>query len=259
MKVAWLHVAPVKGLLIEQRDQVVLGEHGVEDDRRFCLIDETGHVLNGKRLAAVGTVAARYDPATDRLELRFADDGAVSDKVRLGDELEVHIFGSVGPAHFVEGPWNAALTEWLGRPVRLVRFDEPGSGHDRAREAAGASLLSLASLERMAKEAGIDTPVDPRRFRMLIGIDGATAHQEDEWIGRRVRVGEAVVVPAGNIGRCVTTTRRPGTAESDLDTLHLLAQYRRDVPTSEALPFGIWARVARPGRIALGDDITVED
>jgi uncharacterized protein len=259
MKVAWLHVAPVKGLLIDQRDHILLGERGVEDDRRFCLIDDTGHLLNGKRFAPVGTVAARFDPATARLELRFADDGAVADKVRLGDALEVHIFGSVGPAHLVEGPWNAALTERFGRPVRLVRFDDPGSGHDRAREAAGATLLSRASLERMAEEAGIDTPVDPRRFRMLIGIDGARAHQEDEWIGRRVRVGEAVVVPAGNVGRCVTTTRRPGSAESDLDTLHLLAQYRRDVPTSEALPFGIWARVERPGRIALGDEIVVED
>jgi len=257
VKVAWLHVAPVKGLLIEQRDHIVLGLRGVEEDRRFCLVDETGRMLNGKRFAPVGTVSAHVDPATDRLELRFADDGAVSGTVTLGEALEVTIYGNLGSAHLVEGPWSAALTERLGRTIRLVRLDDPGSGHDRAREAAGATLLSLASLSRLAEEAGIDTPVDPRRFRMLIGIDGATAHEEDGWIGRRVRVGDAVVVPAGNVGRCVVTTRRPGTADSDLDTLRLLARYRREVPSSEPLAFGVWARVEREGAVRLGDEIAV--
>jgi uncharacterized protein YcbX len=258
VKVAWLHVAPVKGLVIEQRDHVVLGEKGVEEDRRFCLVDETGRMLNGKRFAPLGTLSAHFDPATDRLELRIAGD-AVAATVSVGDAIEVTIYGHVAPAHLVEGPWTAALSEQLGRSIRLVHMDDPGNGHDRARLAAGATLLSLASLERLAKEAGLDTPVDPRRFRMLIGIDGAAAHEEDGWVGRRVRVGEAVVAPAGNVGRCVVTTRRPGTAESDLDTLELLARYRHEAQTSEPLAFGIWARVERAGRIAVGDDIVVED
>jgi uncharacterized protein YcbX len=159
----------------------------------------------------------------------------------------------------VEGPWASALTEQLGRPIRLVRFDGPGNGHDRASNAAGATLLSLASLERLADEAGVDGPVDPRRFRMLIGVDGATAHEEDGWIGKRVRVGEAVVVPGGNVGRCKVTTMDPDTGIRDLDTLDVLARYRGEVQSSEKLSFGVWARVERAGRVALGDDIVVED
>jgi hypothetical protein len=216
-------------------------------------------MLNGKRFAPVGTVSARFEPATDRLELRIAGDVPVSGTVRVGDTIEVTIYGHVASGRLVDGPWSAALSEQLGRPIRLARLDDAGGGHDRARFAAGATLLSLASLERLAEEAGTETPVDPRRFRMLIGIDGATAHEEDGWISRRVRVGEAVVAPAGNVGRCVVTTRRPGTAESDLDTLELLARYRREAPTSEPLAFGFWARVERAGRIALGDEIVVED
>jgi uncharacterized protein YcbX len=257
VKVAWLHVAPVKGLVIEARDHIQLGPNGVEDDRRFCVVDETGRMLNGKRLAALGTISAHFEPGTDRLELTMADGTWVAGAVEVSAPIAVTIYGHQAAGHVVEGPWAAALTERLGLPLRIVRFDAPGSGHDRAGSAAGATLLSLASLARLADEAGVDTPVDPRRFRMLIGIDGARAHEEDEWIGRRVRVGEAVVAPAGNVGRCVTTTRRPGTADSDLDTLELLARYRRDVPSSEALAFGIWARVERAGNIALGDDISV--
>ena len=61
MKVAWLHVAPVKGLRIEERERVELGLDGVEDDRRFCVVDETDRLLNGKRLASLTTIAARLE------------------------------------------------------------------------------------------------------------------------------------------------------------------------------------------------------
>jgi uncharacterized protein YcbX len=257
MKVAWLHVAPVKGLRIEERESIELGLHGVEDDRRFCVVDETGRLLNGKRLAPLATISARFDAETGHLHLRMPNGSSVGGTVAVGAPITVTIYGHAAPGHVVYGPWADALSDELGRAVRLVRFDGPGQGHDRARAAAGATLLSTGSLERMQQEANSTEPVDPRRFRMLIGVSGVGAHEEDEWIGRRVRVGDAVIVPAGNVGRCVVTTRDPETALPTLDTLQLLARYRRDLPTSEPLAFGVWARVETAGRIALGDDITV--
>lgn len=257
MKVAWLHVAPVKGMSLEARDHVELGPNGVEDDRRFLVIGEDGRLVNGKRLAALTTVGAHFDPATDRLELRMPGGARVGGTVIVGRPITIN--GHSGPGHLVEGPWAAALSEELGRDIRLVRLDDPGRGHDRASKQGAATLLSIASLERMADEAKVDGKVDPRRFRMLIGIDGASAHQEDGWIGKRVRVGEAVVVPGGNVGRCQVTTLDPDQGVSDLDTLDALAGYRGDLQTSEPLAFGIWARVERAGRIAVGDDITVSE
>lgn len=260
MKVAWLYVAPVKGLSLEAREHIELGRSGVEDDRLFCLIGEDGHMLNGKRLAPVTTIGAHFDPATRRLELRMPGGASVSGTVRAGEGIAVTMYGGhVASGQVVEGPWAAALSDQLGRPIRLVRFDGPGNGHDRAGASAGATLLSLASLERLADEAGVEGPVDPRRFRMLIGVDGATAHEEDGWIGKRVRVGEAVIVPGGNVGRCRVTTMDPDTGIRDLDTLEVLARYRGEVESSEKLSFGVWARVERAGRVALGDDIALED
>jgi uncharacterized protein YcbX len=259
MKVAWLYVSPVKGLAIEERDHVDLGLGGVEDDRRFCIVDETGRMLNGKRLAALTTIRAHFDRETDRLELWMPGGARVAGAVSVGEPIVVPIYGHEAPGHLVDGPWAAAVSEQLGRPVRLVRLDDPGNGHDRADEGAGATLLSRASLERLREEAGVEGPVDPRRFRMLIGIDGAAPHQEDGWIGRRVRVGSAVVVPGGNVGRCRVTTLDPDTGIPSLNTLDVLARYRAEVPSSEPLSFGVWARVERGGRIALGDAIAVED
>ncbi len=260
MKVAWLYVAPVKGLALEARGHVELGLSGVEDDRLFCLVGEDGHMLNGKRLAPVTTIGAHFEPSTDHLELRMAGGARVTGTVRTGEPIAVTMYGGhVGRGRVVEGPWAAALSEELGRPIRLVQFDGPGNGHDRAGAGAGVTLLSLASLERLADEAGVEGPVDPRRFRMLIGIDGASAHEEDEWIGKRVRVGEAVIVPGGNVGRCRVTTMDPDTGIRDLDTLDVLARYRGEVQSSEKLSFGVWARIERAGRVALGDEIVVDD
>jgi len=258
MKVAWLHVAPVKGLRIDERDRIELGPNGVADDRLFCIVDETGRLLNGKRMAPLSRIVAHYDANTEHLELRMPDGSSVSDAVTVAAPITVTVYRNASPGHVVYGPWADALSDEFGHPVNLVRFDGPGHGHDRARHSAGATMLSTASLERMQQEAASAEPVDPRRFRMLIGVSGTGAHEEDEWIGRRVHVGDAVVVPSGNVGRCVVTTRDPDTAEPTLDTLELLARYRRDIGTTEELAFGVWARVDQPGKVRIGDPVEVE-
>ena len=70
-----------------------------------------------------------------------------------------------------------------------------------------------------------------------------------------MRIGEAVVVPQGNVGRCVITTQNPDTGRTDLDTLKALAAYRGTLETTEPLPFGIHAAVAVPGRVRVGDSV----
>jgi len=90
---------------------------------------------------------------------------------------------------------------------------------------------------------------------MLFGVAGVEAHAEDAWIGSRVHIGSAVVVPGGNIGRCAVTTLDPTTGVSDLDTLAALATYRGGNVTSEPLPFGVWARVVQPGIVRVGDAV----
>jgi uncharacterized protein YcbX len=89
---------------------------------------------------------------------------------------------------------------------------------------------------------------------MLFEIDGVEAHEEDGWIGSRVAIGDAVVVPIGDVGRCVVTTCDPDTGISDLDTLKLLAGYRPEGVT-EPLPLGVYCDVAVPGRVRVGDAV----
>ena len=62
------------------------------------------------------------------------------------------------PARRVEGPWDAALSELVGEPVRLVA--PPHGAADRGRGGA-ATLLAEASLGAIAGVLGVEK-VDPR-------------------------------------------------------------------------------------------------
>jgi uncharacterized protein YcbX len=256
-RVAWIHVAPIKALAIQALEQVQLDLHGVENDRRFCIVDREGRMLNAKRVRRFVAVRPQFDDAMRQLVVTMPDGSKVRGAIEFGRATVVTIYGRSVSARVVDGPWAGALSALAERPVQLVRFDDPGEGIDRADEGAGASLLAEESLRAIAKAAGATVPVDPRRFRMLFGVAGVEAHAEDTWIGSRVHIGSAVVVPGGNIGRCAVTTLDPRTGVSDLDTLAALAKYRKDKVTSEPLAFGVWARVVQAGVVRVGDAVHI--
>lgn len=256
-RIAWISIAPVKGLALAQVDEVLVEPFGVRENRRFHLTGEDGRLLNGKQLGALFRVSAEWDEGARRLALRFPDGSRVDGEVELGERVATNFYGHRQvEGRMVAGPWAEALSSFAGRPLRLVQPLEPGGGLDRGRGAV--TLLSTASLEAMRAAAKTDGPVDPRRFRMLFGVEGVAPHEEDSWLGRRLRVGEATVIPRGNVGRCVVTTRDPDTGERTLDTLDVLAGYRDAVETTEPLPFGVWGEVTEPGRVRLGDAVVPE-
>jgi hypothetical protein len=250
-RVAWLSFTPVKATRLHLVDEVELLETGLRGDRRFYLVSETGRLVNDKEHGPLQLVESQYDELGDELSLRLPDGEEIAGAVRRGEAIETSFHRRPRTARLVEGPWAEALSDYAGRPLRVVEGERPAP--DRGRSGA-ATLLGTSSLARLAEELGVES-VDPRRFRMNIGVEGLDAHAEEAWRGRRVRVGEAVVIPQGNVGRCAVTTQNPGTGVPDLDTLKALAAYRSDVETTEPLPFGAHAAVVQPGRIRLGDDV----
>lgn len=254
--VAWIHVAPIKALAVQELQRVELGPLGVENDRRFCIVDPEGRMLNAKRVQRFVTIRPRFEDDSRQLVLDMPD-GPTKGPIDLGEKIMVTISSRSVPAHVVDGPWSEALSAVAERPVQLVRFDDPGEGVDRAGAGGGASLLSQESLRAIADAAGVTDPVDPRRFRMLFGIAGVEAHAEDSWIGCRVHIGASVIVPGGNIGRCAVTTLDPRSGVPTLDTLAAIGKYRGEKVTTEPLAFGVWARVANAGTVRVGDAVHV--
>jgi uncharacterized protein len=245
-----LSVTPVKGTRLRAVDEIALGPTGARGDRRFFLIDENSRMLNGKVIGELQEIIAGFDSDAERLTLEFPDGKVVSDTIVGGPSVTARFFSREREDQLVVGPWSAAISEHIGRPLRLVMTD---SAVDRGAKGA-ASLVSSGSLWRLAQERGA-AAIDARRFRMLIEVDGLDPHAEDAWVGRQVRVGAALIRFEGHIGRCLITSRDPDTGSVDLPTLELLRAYRGELDSTEPLPFGIHGSVLEPGVVRIGDPV----
>ena len=194
-----------------------------------------------------------WDEESRRLALAFPDGSVVEGEVELGEPFDAELYGTPHPSRRVPGPWEEALSEFVGEPLTLL-WAEAGARTAATTAAAGVRSISRGSLERLGAEAGAAEPVDGRRFRMLFEIDGVEPHEEDEWLGNRVAIGDAMIVPHGDVGRCVVTTCDPDTGRHRLRHARLLAGYRRE-GVNEPLPFGVYCDVAVPGRVRVGDAV----
>ncbi len=252
---------------IESLDQAELTKQGIPGDRAFFLVDGKRRMVNGKRFGALMSIVPEHDREGRRLSLGFPG-GRCSAPIELGDPQAVTFFGLQVQARPVIGPFNEAISEHVGHELRLMERPENRPAVDRG-AIAGVTLLGAASIERLQERASeferdrepAEDRLDPgridhRRFRMSLEFDGPGPHEEDGWVGREVRIGDAVVAVGGHVGRCAVTTRDPESGTSDLRTLHYLKAYRDQVPSEEPLPFGVYARILEPGTVRLGDRVS---
>jgi uncharacterized protein YcbX len=115
------------------------------------------------------------------------------------------------------------------------------------------SLFSLQTLRQLCEEVGVD--LDKRRFRENIYIDlaSAGAFAEDEWVGRKLRIGEHVVIEILKRNkRCKLITLDPDSAEANPLVMKLLAR-------DHASLTGIYATALVEGMVAAGDEIRLVD
>jgi len=250
-RVARFSIAPVRSLGLEHPTEIDVTELGVLEDRRFYLTDEANRLVDRIVVGRLVQVAAHTDPEATTLRMTFPDGTVVEDEVRLGEAVETPIHGRTGIGHVVIGPWGEALAPIAGRPIRVIRCDRPGG----TRAGNPTSIISDGSLRELASHAGVDE-VDPRRFRMLIDLEGAKAHEEDTWVGCRIALGETILRVTKPDARCAITTQDPDTGERDLDTLRTIISYR-GLREGKHADFGVLADVERPGRIRVGDEVTV--
>jgi uncharacterized protein len=247
--VARLNISAVKSLGLSHPSEIRLERFGVAENRRFLLVGADGRVITADRHGDLLRVRSDCDAAGRQLSLRFPDGTVVSDDVAFdGPPFRIELWGRPMSVRAVDGAFSSELGRFIGAPLRIVRTEEPGDGNDEY----PVSLVSLASVEELSRRGGRAEPVDPGRFRMLVELDGADPHQEDEWLGRHVGVGEAVIRVADHDARCVITTRNPESGRVDFPTLKVLATYRG---TRGKLDFGMYASVVSPGRIAVGDPV----
>ena len=253
--VARLNVTPVKSTALHNPERIMLERQGAVGNREFFFVGEDGRRFSGARKSPLIPIRAEYDSGRDHLSLRMPDGTVVTGSVEPnGESITVDFYGRAVHAHVIDGDWEEALSRYAGHVVRLARVDRPGDAVD----VKPVTLVSLASVEELSRRGGRDRPVDARRFRMLVEIDGCAPHEEDTWAGRRVRIGGAEVRVGEPVPRCVITTLDPETGVRDFPTLAVIRSYR-GVSKVRELEFGVYGDVVRVGTIAVGDPVAPLD
>ncbi|GII31296.1 MOSC domain-containing protein [Planotetraspora mira] len=256
---------PIKGCRGTSSPDADMTQAGLAHDRAFMVIDEGGVFRSQRRDPRLALVRPEIEAAGEWLTLRA--DGM--DTVRVEVDLtstrrDVELFG-VRYTGVDQGDAAAEwLSEMLGRPSRLVRVPPE---HDRVTDGltpgtcgyadSGAVLVatvsSLAALNTRIEARGAE-PVPMSRFRPNIVVDGwDEAHTEDRM--RRFEAGDAELAYAKLAIRCaVTLVDQESGGRAGPEPLRTLADYRR---ASSGVAFGAKFSVLRPGKLSVGDEVTV--
>ena len=247
------NVTPVKSTALHHPDSIDLRRDGAVGDRRFLFARSDGTRLHGISKAPLMPIVSTWSVADERLTMRFPDgSSAEGSALPVGERVDIKLFERTVPARAIDPALTEAVRRWVvDETLSVFRVDEPefaGGGHR-------ASIISLASVADVGSRGG-DVLLDPRRFRMLVELDGVEAYAEDGWRGRRLRLGDAVIRLGQRIHRCVMTNLAPDTGENDFDALKVLAQHRK---VGTELLLGVYGDVERPGRIKVGDAAELVD
>jgi uncharacterized protein YcbX len=221
-----LHRFPVKSMSGEQRPHLDLDQRGVTGDRLWSVRTSTGKIGSGKNTRRFGAVPGL-------LELRAVEsDGTV--RVSFPDGVTIATDAPELPGH---------LSSHLGQPVTVTRETDVSHFDD-----GPVSLLGSASLAELVADRGDE--VDAVRFRANIVIGTEEAFVEDSWIGRRIEIGTAVLRVTMASPRCVMVDMRTVDLPPQHGNLTALGRLHDAC-------LGVIATVERPGRVTVGDRVTV--
>jgi uncharacterized protein YcbX len=225
-----LHVAelwryPVKSMAGESLQSLELDERGAIGDRLWAVYDEDRKLGSGKHTRRF----RRMDGLLD-LQSRLVADAPVVTQPG----------GTV-----IEGEEALALA--LDRPnLRLDRESDI-----RHHDAAPIHIITTAGL-RWLQEMLPESELDSRRFRpnLVIAAPGMRPVEQD-WIGNELVIAGVRLTVVGSTERC----RMVGAPQQELgDDNRVL----KSLGVVSDLQFGVYAEVAAPGAISVGEHVAIE-
>ena len=258
-KIARLFIYPIKSCAGIEVQEAVLLETGLEWDRAWMVVDERGEFVTQRELPRMALI--RPQLKTDEMVLRapgmlalHVNLDAVEEPTRVrvwDDEVKAYDMGSVAAQWF---------SDFLGQPLRLVRFDPEQQQLSSAKWTGGVeapnqfadgfpvlvtSEASVDDLNARLRAASLE-PVGVERFRANVVLAGIEAHDEDRLDVFHVTTDhkeELQLKPVKPCARCPIPNIDPVTAISSPSVGDTLQTYRQDARMNGAITFGMNAIV----------------
>jgi len=249
-----IHVYPVKSCAGSAPPEAVLTETGLDLDRQWVVVDPAGVFVTQRelpRMALVGTTLKSSElvlRAPGMLALHVAVD-------RVEERTEVEVWGDRVAAYDMGALCAQWFSDFLGRPLRLARFDpEAPRRADRRWTGAIAAdnafqdgfpllVASAASIDEVNRRlARVGEPAATlARFRPNLVLGGLDANGEDHldeivFAAAEGRVRLKLVKPCV---RCSIPDVDPATGAAGHAVGDALAHYRADPRMGGAITFAM--------------------
>ena len=227
--------------------------HGREEVSEVTLVP--GQSMPGDRLWAVAHEAAQLDGSNWVSCRNFTRAAGSPQLMAITCETQAHQLRLSHPdlddLLFDPNADQAAFLDWVAplvpdgraRPVKLVEASEQGFT-----DSSWPSLTLCNQASHKAVEAQLDQDLSIHRWRGNIWLDGIEAWTEFDWLGRDLRLGEAVINVRERTERCMATTANPDTGTRDADTLGALQSFGHK-------DFSVKVAVIQGGLVRVGDTL----
>ena len=254
LSLASLHVYPIKSCGGVTLTESMVIETGLEFDRAWMVVDAAGRFVTQRELPRMVLI----QPTLKSAEMVLRAPGMLALHVAL-DRVETPTRATVWNDEVAAYDMGDLCAQWfsdfLGQPLRLVRFDPEQkrlsdhrwTGALDAENAFAdgfpmlvASLAGLAEFNRRLVAQG-QPAVTMARFRPNLVLDGLDAHGEDalDEISFATTEGPVRLKLVKPCARCPIPDVDPATGERGHAVGDVLASYRADARINGALTFGM--------------------
>ena len=267
---------PVKSMLGESLNDVVIGENGIEGDRVWATRDEVrGGIRGAKKLPQLMRFQAT-STGGNTAEIAAPDGDTCStnaDSINtwLSEKMSHDVsLWPIMPAkdldHYRRGApdsedFEKELRELFGRlpdePLpdltafaEVMEFESPPGTYF---DAFPLMLMSQQSLDTLSERAP-NSAFDQRRFRanLLLEVEGTNEpFPEQPWIGKELHFGEVVLKIVDTCPRCSMTPHATGNLPRDTNVMrHLVSEAEGNL--------GIYAKVIKGGQLSTNASVNVK-
>lgn len=264
-KLSEIYIYPIKSLGGIRLEKANITTRGLENDRRFMLVDKNGQFLSQREYPQLAIFQTEIKG--DFLKITNKKTGQ-NLKVNLSPNsqsfaLSVTIWDDTTTAIEVSQEASEWFSQALGVPARLVYMHEESqrkvesnyalTGDDITSFSDGYPILIAGQSSLDDLNNRLENPVNINRFRPNFVFTDGEPFEEDAW--HEFTVGDVRFFGVKPCSRCIMTTIDQETGEKKgKEPLLTLNKYRK---AGNKILFGQNVLVSELGTVSVGNDVTV--
>ena len=231
--VSELSIYPVKSCRGVNLNSALVESFGLENDRRWMVVDENGVMLTQRKIAEMCLIQVELTESGLILKKNFMDSLSVITPV-VKKKVTVKVWNDECRAYDAGDEVAKWLSYALSTTCRLVYFPDDefrqvdltyANKGDKTAFSDGFPLLLISEGSLNDLNSRLSTPVTMERFRPNIIVSGCQPFAEDKW--KKIRIGNIIFRIVKPCSRCVIPGINIETAEREEEPLKTLMAYRK--------------------------------